>query len=128
MEGIANEIYPTDISLELLIGANYAETLELKDVISSRQNGPYAVKTIIGWCVVGLISCNSESGNKVNCHRVSVEEAGSRTLGKHHFCIINEVKDIGIKDMLNKIYHADFTEAVQPRKFDKMLNLSDQLS
>ena len=30
--------------------------------------------------------------------------------------------------MLNKIYHADFTEAVQPRKSDKMLNLSDQLS
>ena len=25
--------------------------------------------------------------------------------------------------MLNKIYHADFTEAVQPRRFDKMLNL-----
>ena len=30
--------------------------------------------------------------------------------------------------MLNKIYHADFTESVQPRKFEKMLNLSDELS
>ena len=30
--------------------------------------------------------------------------------------------------MLNKIYHADFTESVQPRKFDKMLNLSHELS
>ena len=30
--------------------------------------------------------------------------------------------------MLNKIYHADFTDSVQPRKFDKMLNLSDELS
>ena len=30
--------------------------------------------------------------------------------------------------MLNKIYHADFTESVQPRKFDKMLNHSDKLS
>ena len=46
----------------------------------------------------------------------------------HHFCVINEVKDTGIKDILNKIYHADFIKSVQPRKFDKMLNLSDELS
>ena len=29
--------------------------------------------------------------------------------------------------MLNKIYHADFSESVQPRKFNKMLNISDEL-
>ena len=55
-----------DISVELLIGANCAETLEPKEVISSRENSPYAVKTILGWCVVGLILCTSESGDKVN--------------------------------------------------------------
>ena len=57
LEGIANEIFPnTDISVQLLIGANCAEALEPKEVISSRGNGPYAVKTIFGWCVVGPIS------------------------------------------------------------------------
>ena len=126
LEEIANEICPnTDISMGLLIGANCAEALEPKEVISSRENGPYAIKTILGWCVAGPISCTSESGDKVNCNHFSVEEAGSRNLGKHHFCIINEVKDTGIKDMLNKIYHADFTEASQARKFDKMLNLNE---
>ena len=30
--------------------------------------------------------------------------------------------------MLNKIYHVDFSESVEPDKFDKMLNLSDELS
>ena len=30
--------------------------------------------------------------------------------------------------MLSKIYHADFSEWVRPRKFDKVLNLSDELS
>ena len=86
-----------------------------------------AVKTIYGWCVVGPVFCTGESGDKISCNYVSVEEAGSQKLGKHHFCIISEVKDTGIKDMLNKIYHEDFTEAVQSRKFDKMLNLSDKL-
>ena len=96
-----------------------------QEVISSRQSGPYAVKTILGSCVVGPIYCTNKSGDKVSCNRVSVEEPGSRDMGKQHFCIVNEVEDTGIKDMLNKIYHADFTEAVQPR-FDKMVNLSDK--
>ena len=97
-------------------------------MISSRESGPYEVKKIFGWCVVRLVSCTSKNRDKVNCNRVSVEEVGSQNLEKHHFCIINEVKDTGIKDMLNKIYHADFSESVQPRKFDKLLSLSDELS
>ena len=99
-------------------------------MISSRErgSGPYEVKTILGWCVFGPISCTNKNGDKVSCNRVSVKEAGSQNLGKQHFCVINEVKDTGIKDMPNEIYHADFSESVQPRKFDKTLNLSDELS
>ena len=49
LEEIANEICPnTDISVGLLIGANCAEAFESKEVISSRENSPYAVKTILG--------------------------------------------------------------------------------
>ena len=78
LEGIANEICRnTDISVRLLIGANCAEALEPKEVISSRESGPYAVKTILGWCVVGPISCSSKNEDKVSCNHVSVEEAGS---------------------------------------------------
>ena len=76
LERIANEICPNaDISVGLLIGANCAETLEPKEVISSREIGancaeasepkedmissresdPYAVKTILDWCVLGPI-------------------------------------------------------------------------
>ena len=78
--------------------------------------------------MVRPISCSSKNGDKVSCNRLPVEEAGSQNLGKHHFRIINEVKDTGIKDMHNKIYHADFSESLQARKFNKILNLSDGLS
>ena len=82
LEEIANEICPnTDISLELLIGANCVEALEPKAVISSRDSGLYAVKTILGWCVVGPISYSSKNGDKISCNCVSVEEAGSQNLG-----------------------------------------------
>ena len=62
-------------------------------MISSRESDAYVVKTILGWCVIGAISCTSKNGDKVSCNRVSVEEPRSQNLGKHHFCIINEVKD-----------------------------------
>ena len=49
LEGISNEICPnTDIYVGLLIGANCAEALEPKEVISSRESSPYAVKAIFG--------------------------------------------------------------------------------
>ena len=105
MEGIANEICPnTNISVGLLINVNCTEALEPEEVISSGESGPYAVNTILGWCVVGSVSCTSKNEDKVTCHRVS----GSQNFGKHHFCIINEVKDTENKDMLSKIYHAGF--------------------
>ena len=113
--------------MALLIGANCTETLEPKEVISSRESGFYAVKTMLRWCMVGPISCTNKNGDQVRCNRVSVKEAGSQNLGKHHYFVISEVKDIGLKDMLNKIDHADFSESVQPRKFDKMLILSNEL-
>ena len=86
LEGNANEICPnTDISVELLICGNCAEALEPKEVTSSRESGPYVVKTILGWCVVGPIFCRSKNVDKISCNCVLVEEAGSQNLGKHHF-------------------------------------------
>ena len=36
----------------LLIGANCVQALEPRQVISSQNGGPYAFRTILGWCVV----------------------------------------------------------------------------
>ena len=73
LEGIVNGIFlNTDISVGLLNDANFAEVLEPKEVISSRERERervtdlYAVKAILSWS----ISCTSESGDKVSCNRV----------------------------------------------------------
>ena len=41
------------MKVELLIGANCPRALEPVQVISSRDGGPYAMKTVLGWCTVG---------------------------------------------------------------------------
>ena len=45
-----------DVNVELLIGANCAKALEPIEVIPSKGDGPYAMRTVLGWCVVGTNS------------------------------------------------------------------------
>ena len=54
---VADEVIKDDqnINVELLIGANCTRALEPIKVISSRNDGPYAMKTVLGWCIVGPI-------------------------------------------------------------------------
>ena len=41
-----------NISVDLLISANCVEALQPLEVIPSQQDGPYAYRAILGWCVV----------------------------------------------------------------------------
>ena len=45
-----------NISVRLLIGANCMKGLEAIDVIPSKNNRPYAIKTRLGWCIVGPVN------------------------------------------------------------------------
>ena len=38
----------------LLIGCNYPQVLQPLEVIPSQNGGPYALKTLLGWSVIGL--------------------------------------------------------------------------
>ena len=50
-----------DISLDLLIGAHFLISLEPVEVIPTKNDGPYAVRTALGWCVVGpiIVQCHN---------------------------------------------------------------------
>ena len=43
------------ITVDLLMGANCLKALEPLEVIPSQGNGPYAMRTALGWCVIGPI-------------------------------------------------------------------------
>ena len=60
LDSIAKYIARDDkVSVDLLIGANCIQALEPISVISSQDGGPYALQTILGWCIVGPIECTS---------------------------------------------------------------------
>ena len=62
-----------DISVGLLIGANCAKAPEPIDIIPSKNDGPYAFKTKLGWYIVGTV--NGTSGKEIYCNRIDIREA-----------------------------------------------------
>ena len=81
LERILDEINEYDnISVGLLIGANCTKALEPIDVILSKYNGPYAIKTRLGWCIVGPVN-GTRSRQGIHCNRIDVKQAKTKGLG-----------------------------------------------
>ena len=97
-----------DISVDLLIGANCLEALEPVEVIPRQNDGPYVFRTALGWCLVGPIK--AQCHNAVSCNPIAAIKADSRKMAEHHFEIAKGCEDIGVKEMLKKMYMTDFNE------------------
>ena len=58
LQEITEEIsHSDDVKVELLIGANCTRALEPVQVICWQRWRPYAMKTVLGWCIVGPTAC-----------------------------------------------------------------------
>ena len=89
-----------DITVDLLIGANCLEALEPVEVIPGQNDGPYAIRTTLGWCVVGPIK--AQCHNVVSCNWIAVIKVDSGKMVEHHSEIEKGCEDIGVKEMLKK--------------------------
>ena len=75
LDEILHEISQSpEVEIGLLIGANCSKALEPNKIIPIRNSGPYAFKTILGWCVVGPVQKEVDLEQNLSCHRVSVTE------------------------------------------------------
>ncbi|KAI2650252.1 Ribosomal RNA large subunit methyltransferase K/L [Labeo rohita] len=64
-----------DCEVGLLIGYNCSRALAPREVILGTDNEPYAVRTDLGWSIVGPSLTHHESQSCVTmCHRVSIKE------------------------------------------------------
>ena len=109
---IAGEInHGDDAKMELLIGANCTRALEPVQVIASRDGGPYAMKTVLGWCIVRPIACINPRNRSLTCTRVAVREAGSNEIADHYFAVEEQINpNERIPAMLKRIYEGEFIE------------------
>ncbi|XP_019750034.1 uncharacterized protein LOC109530618 [Hippocampus comes] len=69
-----------DGEIGLLIGTNVPKALEPWKVINSDGNGPYAVKTLLGWTINGPLKEENASGESSEWPRVTVNRISVATL------------------------------------------------
>ena len=105
---IANEIpaYREDLDIGLLIGNNCVQAIKPRDVIPGKPRDPYAVRTVLGWGLIGATNQNHKHRNTdiSNCHRI-------------------QTRDIASQDFPEFLYeqHEDWSEYHQPSDLTKLL-------
>ena len=88
LEPILGEISEKDdVQVDLVIGANCVKALEPIKVMSSEVQGPYAYKTVLGWCAVGAMGVNKAYLKEMKCNNIYVHEANPIKRANHHFAL-----------------------------------------
>ena len=88
-------------NVELLIGADFTRALEPIEVIRSKNDGPFPIKAVFGWCIVGSLSCSNHINGKFLCIKAAVQYTRANKIGSHYFVMEDKVKEnVDIKAML----------------------------
>ena len=116
LEGVAKEFhrYGNDIPIALIIGSNCQKAVEQIESIPSEENGPFAFRTQLGWCVAGPIE--SRGADVIKCNRIRVKDISTDTFAKHHFVLKSKVEDVSVADKLQEMYANDFNEKSSEKK------------
>ena len=105
-----------DAKIGLLIGSNCPKALEPKDVLASKDGGPFVIKTFAGWAIVGPLHMCNEEHPAVDCHRVAAVEVSSGRHLDHHFMVENKVREIVTPQAVNKMFELDFSERTDDKE------------
>ena len=81
-----------DANVDMLIGTNVPKVLEPWEVVNSQVNGPYAVRTVLGWVVNGPLRDGENSKLKTG----------------FSVAAINRISVCKLEEMLNNQYNHDF--------------------
>ena len=114
LKDIAKHIpdYDEDIPIGLLIGQDCPRAQEPHETIHGVENDPYAVRKVLGWCVMGPIT--EELARNTKCNflktRYAASSIDSQAVCKNHFAITKSVQDNYVSDKLKEMWSSDFNE------------------
>ena len=86
-------------NVDLLIGSNAPRMLEPWEVVNSQGEGPYAIRTALGWVINGPVHGN-----------------GSSLEVKHPSVSVNRISVSRLEQMLSDQYNYDFNERATEEK------------
>ncbi|XP_023932720.1 uncharacterized protein LOC106173712 [Lingula anatina] len=117
LQPIADKLIPRgDFEVGLLIGYNCPSALFPREVIPPMNDGPYALRTSLGWSIVGtgLVNYDGDPGfisHRVMIHEVSPEVKSSYQMNeKVIFCKPNRIKEIFVPKHVAQMLELDFND------------------
>lgn len=105
-----------DLDVGLLIGGNCPRVLEPIEVIPCQDDGPYAFRSALGWCVTGPIVTNSSSQRSTRCNFIAFSEDKRPT----RFVFEDKIKEVGLKETMLQMLQMDFSESSKPGDLERM--------
>ena len=113
-----------DIPIGLLIGGECSKMIEPNKVIPSSKDGPYAFRTVLGWCISGSLHVEDiNNTDALLCNRIAVEDISTGKMADHHFTVQEKINDHQIHDQLVQMYQTEFVENL---KESKALSVEDK--
>ncbi|KAK5859400.1 hypothetical protein PBY51_020957 [Eleginops maclovinus] len=117
LEHLQDDVAPLqDCEVGLLIGYNCSQALLPREVVSGKENEPYAQRTDLGWSIVGHGKASVDYGDAIGIsHRIVVRQVTpgvnpSVSLKKEvHYVNRTKVKEVTPSDIL-KVLESDFSE------------------
>ncbi|KAJ8380265.1 hypothetical protein SKAU_G00010430 [Synaphobranchus kaupii] len=117
LEHLQEEITPLqDCEVGLLIGYNCSQALLPREVVSGKENQPYAQRTDLGWSIVGCGNPCVDYGDAIgNSHRIVVRqvtpdvEPSINLRTEVHYVSRIKVKEVTPSDII-KVLESDFSE------------------
>ena len=82
------------------------------DIIPSKNDGLYAFKKKLDWCIVGPV--NGTNRKEICCNSIGVRQADTNEVRKHFFQAKTLVKETDVKEILVRLYDQEFTESGSP--------------
>ena len=87
---------------------NNVNRLQTINIIPSKDNGPYALTTKIGWGIVRLMSVINKG--EICCNQIAVKQADAEKGEKHYFQTKTNFEESHVMDILTRMYNQVFTE------------------
>ena len=115
LKRIKDKIPPLDETLDvgILIGSNCPKAIKPKEVISGKSQDPYAVRTLLGWCIVGpakpSVEVPSDEDMLATCNRIIARENTPET-SHLRFVLENKTKEIINPSHIVQMFETEFAE------------------
>ena len=109
--------YQEEVEVGLLIGCNCPKAIKPKEVIVGRGEDPYAVRTLLGWGIIGPVSLSEcverdcEEHAVSSCNRIIASEVDTGRLSTNHsFVLSSQTKEEITPFSVQRMFEQDFSE------------------